>query len=207
MSISQQLFVWIISYGYLAVFIGSFFEGESVILLAGLLAHQENLFFPLIILVAFLGAITGDFIWFLLGRYQGQKMLTKWKWFGKIAGRPVALAGKNPKTIAFLTRFMYGFRNVVPFSLGMTNLPKRTFLLFNSLGAILWVAVFSLSGYVLGGAIEALFGKIRRFELVLIVVVVLFLVIMNFIFRFFKRFLEKSVVKQEKHLIHEELEK
>lgn len=48
------------SYGYPAVLVGTFLEGETILVLAGFLAHRGYLDLPLVILTAFLGTFTGD---------------------------------------------------------------------------------------------------------------------------------------------------
>ncbi len=65
-------------YGYIAVFIGTFLEGESSLLAAGFFAHQRYMQLPIVVLIAFLGSFSGQLSWFLLGRYQGAKLLLRY---------------------------------------------------------------------------------------------------------------------------------
>ena len=64
-------------YGYLAVFVGSLLEGETVLVLAGFAAHQGYLSLPLVLAVAFVGGTLGDQIFFWLGRAWGQSLLDR----------------------------------------------------------------------------------------------------------------------------------
>ncbi len=186
------------TYGYLAIFIGSLLDGEGVVLLSGLLSHEDYLSFPWIIFWAFCGVISNDAFWFLLGRYKGEQILEKWIWFRKLMGTPVALVGKKPKLLSFLMRFMYGFRQIVPFSLGMSSLKTRSFFLWNSLGAVTWVLVFGGMGYILGDVLESFVGKLRKYELMLIVFVVLVVVAVHMVSHFFRNILKKVVDQNEK---------
>jgi membrane protein DedA with SNARE-associated domain len=54
------------SYGYIALFLGTFVEGETILLMAGFAAHLGYLYLPWVILVAFLGSLSGDQVFFLL---------------------------------------------------------------------------------------------------------------------------------------------
>ena len=64
-----------IKYGYAAVIIGSFFDGETVIVLAGFAAHQGYLKLPFVLAFGFLGAILGDQLYFHIGRIKGLRVL------------------------------------------------------------------------------------------------------------------------------------
>lgn len=55
-------------YGYLALLIGTFLEGETILVLGGLAAHQGYLDLAGVILAAFAGSLMGDQFFFLLGR-------------------------------------------------------------------------------------------------------------------------------------------
>ena len=193
MSLPLKLFTLISTYGYAAIFVGAIFEGEAIILLAGILVHEGHLSLPLILIFAFLGAVVGDLTWFLLGRFGGLKIGERWPWFKKIAGKPVSLVGKNPILIAFFMRFMYGFRIIVPFSLGMSGLPPRKFIFWNALGAGAWVGVFVGLGYLLAGALTAVVGKLKHFGLILVMLAILAFVTFNFLARWLKKLLKKHI--------------
>ena len=53
------------NYGYAAIFIGTFLEGETILILAGLAAHQGYLVLTWVILAAFLGSLCGDQLFFI----------------------------------------------------------------------------------------------------------------------------------------------
>ena len=56
------------SYGYWAILVGTFLEGETVLVLGGLAAFQGFLSLPGVILAAFVGSMCGDQLFFFLGR-------------------------------------------------------------------------------------------------------------------------------------------
>jgi membrane protein DedA with SNARE-associated domain len=68
--LSPYLLELVETYGYLAVFLGSLFEGDALLLVASFLAYLGKLDLPLVMFAAFFGTWLSDIIWFLLGRYS-----------------------------------------------------------------------------------------------------------------------------------------
>ena len=65
------------AYGYLAILIGSFIEGETILVPGGVAAQRGYLQLPWVILFAFLGSLSGDQLFFHLGRLHSQQILSK----------------------------------------------------------------------------------------------------------------------------------
>ena len=86
----------ITSYGAIGVFVGTFFEGEAIVILAAFAAHQGYLPLWEVIAAAFTGACLGDQFYFYLGRHQGMAFLARRPaWKGRVdkatpADRPVS---------------------------------------------------------------------------------------------------------------------
>ena len=55
------------NYGYAAILIGTFLEGETILVLAGLAAHQGSLVLTWVIIAAFAGSLCGDQLFFIWG--------------------------------------------------------------------------------------------------------------------------------------------
>ena len=60
------------TYGYIAIFIGTLLEGETVLVLGGFAAFRGYLSLPYVILTAFIGSMLGDQFFFYLGRTHAQ---------------------------------------------------------------------------------------------------------------------------------------
>src|SRR5690606_41255131 len=58
-------------YGYAAVFVGTFVEGESMVVLGGYGAHRHYLRLEWVIAAAFAAAVVSDQLYYRLGRWQG----------------------------------------------------------------------------------------------------------------------------------------
>src|ERR1051325_4806479 len=74
-------------FGYLAVFVGTFLEGETILVMAGFFAERGYLHLLGVILTAFAGAFVGHVFWFWLGRTQGVKLLARMPRMNKHFGR------------------------------------------------------------------------------------------------------------------------
>ncbi len=152
------------TYGYPAIWIGTFLEGETILVLGGLAAHQGYLRLSMVILSAFAGSLMGDQLFFFLGRRHSEYVLKKLPgWRSRIA-RAHQLVGRHERTTIVLFRFFYGLRTITPFVMGMSSVRVGRFVVFNALGALLWAAVLGTAGYLFGQAAQAFLGEIKRFE-------------------------------------------
>ncbi|MES1945499.1 hypothetical protein PC39_15329 [Salinisphaera sp. PC39] len=126
------------TYGYLAVGVGCFFEGETAVILGAFAAVRDYLTMPGIVAAAFVGTVIGDNIWFWLGRRLGRPFLMRRRhWRRK--SRRVELMARRHSTVTILSvRFLYGLRSVTPFVLGASRVHPLKFLLLESLSAAVW---------------------------------------------------------------------
>src|SRR4051812_35595249 len=149
------LLIFVIPAAEASIFVGLFFPGELIILLGGVLANQHKLPLWAVIAVGSAGAIIGDSIGYEVGRHFGDRLLRKVpqrlvKPEHLDRGREL-LRRKGGRAV-FLGRFTAALRALVPGLAGTSRLPYPTFLLFNVLGAVAWVTVTALSGYVVGSS-------------------------------------------------------
>jgi len=154
-------------YGYAAVVIGTFLEGETVLLLAGFAAHRGHLDLAAVILCAFLGSLCGDQLYFWLGRRHGAAFLARRpQWEPKVA-RVRELLHRHQIPVILGFRFLYGIRTVAPFVLGMSGVSLSRFAPLNAVAALGWAIVGGLAGYALGSALESVLGDLERYEAML----------------------------------------
>lgn len=153
------------TYGYAAIVVGTFFEGETVLVLGGTAAKLGYLELPWVILCAFFGTYVGDQFFFFLGRYKGQVILEKWPSWQKRVDRVLLLMEKRRMVIILGFRFIYGIRSVTPFVLGMTRVPVAEFMVLNGISAVAWANLFGILGYIFGKGLELLLGDIKDYEL------------------------------------------
>ena len=63
------------TYGYAAIAIGTFLEGETVLILGGFAAYRGYLELPWVLVSAFIGTLLGDQLYFYIGRTKGHRFL------------------------------------------------------------------------------------------------------------------------------------
>ena len=146
------------SYGYLALFIGAFLEGETIVLIAGFLAHQGYLQPVPAALCAFSGSLISDQCMFYLGRWKGNAVLRRFPRLERNAPRARDLLERYETSLILGFRFIYGVRNITPILMGMGRVDHWKFLFLNILSAAIWAASFVAAGYFFGRTLTALLG-------------------------------------------------
>ena len=126
------------TYGYFALAIGTFLEGETVLLAAGLAAHSGYLDIYAVIAVAAVCGFIGDQFFFWLGRRHGGAVLQRWPSINRQADRVHRLVERYHASVIIGVRFAYGLRIAGPVLIGMSAVSYVRFVLFNAIGAVLW---------------------------------------------------------------------
>lgn len=171
-SFNMSLESLIDSYGYVTVLIGTFLEGETVLILGGIAAKLGYLDLAAVILCAFCGTLFGDQLVFLLGRKYGGALLRRRPSWNARLEKVDALLQRHKTGIMIGFRFLYGLRIVTPFAIGMSRIPYAQFVVLNALGAALWATGIGILGYAFGRALELVLGNIRHFELEIMATIV-----------------------------------
>lgn len=152
------------TYGYVAVLLGTFLEGETILVLGGFAAHRGYLALPGVILAAFIGSLCGDQLFFFLGRRHSQAVLARRPAWKARADKANRLLERFRTPFILIFRFLYGLRTVSPFVIGMSSVPARQFIPLNAIGALVWAVFVGTGGYLFGSALEILIGDIKRYE-------------------------------------------
>jgi len=159
------------NYGYVALFFGTFFEGEMILVLGAIAANLGYLKLPWVIGWAFAGTLVADQAYFFIGRYKGRALLCRRPVWQARVHRVLALSQRYQVGFMVGFRFIYGVRTVTPFVIGMLPVSAGRFLFYNTVGALLWAAVVGLLGYFFGNVLEAFFGRFRHYEMVAVAIV------------------------------------
>ena len=147
------------SYGYLAIMLGTFLEGETILILGGLAAQRGYLDLTGVILAAFIGSLCGDQLFFYLGRRHSDFLMRRPSWQANLA-RANRLIDRFQTPLILGFRFLYGLRTVTPFALGISRVPVWRFVLLNVLGAGIWAAAISTGGFLFGNVLEKILGNL-----------------------------------------------
>lgn len=153
------------TYGYWAVLLGTFVEGETFLVLGAFAAQRGYLALPWVILAAFIGTLMWDQLFFYLGRKHSQWVLARRpSWKARI-DKAHQLMERFRSLLIFAFRFMYGLRTIIPFLLGMGSVPARKFVFLDAIAAFVWAVVVGIGGYLFGHTLEIILGDIRHYEL------------------------------------------
>ncbi len=164
MHFQQLLRDYIEIHGYWVLFAGTFLEGEAVLIIAGFLAFDGHLQLGGVIVTAWAGSFLGDQFFFYLGRLQGKSLLRRFHFIARRFREGLRLIEKYGAFVAFISRFTYGLRIVLPVILGITGLSSRTFLAINLGSALVWAATFSMAGYLYGKSASLFLDNVGKYE-------------------------------------------
>lgn len=163
-------------FGYLGIFIGTFLEGESLLLLGGFLAERGYLEFWAVALTGFLGSYTGHLVLYLIGWRNGEALLTRFRRLRTLYPQARALIQRHGSVAVLFSQYVYGVRTVASLAFGLVRMAPRRYLLLQFIGCASWALVVAALGYLYGETLSLLLGDLRRYEgrvLALLAVVIL----------------------------------
>ena len=163
----------IAEYGYLAILIGTFLEGETIVILAGFAAHMGILELAWVIAAAVTGSFSGDQFYYYLGRRWGPRIIAKRLSWQEGAQKVYTHLRRHQYFLILTFRFYYGLRNVTPFAVGSAMVPRLRFFTLNLVGAVVWAVAFAYLGYLAGEAVKLLIDDVKRYEIYLLGALVL----------------------------------
>jgi len=161
----------IAQHGYWALFVGTFLEGETFFILAGVAARKGLLNPYYVALIAMAGGFIGDQVFFALGLWRGMEAVT---WSRSVARKAVEVRRhirRHAVALILLSRFLYGLRMIIPLACGMAGVPLWRFALLNFISALAWCLVFGGLGYFFGGLIFDQLDVVRGLQVLLLVLV------------------------------------
>ncbi|WP_034214246.1 DedA family protein [Actinoplanes subtropicus] len=164
----------------LIVFVESFgvpAPGETAIIAGAAYAGSGHFNIFLVATVAFGAAVTGDSIGYVIGRRGGRPLVHRFgkyvrltpERFDKVEG---FMNRQGPKVVV-IARFVEGLRQFNGIVAGTSGMPFHRFLMWNALGAALWVGVWSTGGYLAGDHIKAIESAVGKYVALAVAVAVL----------------------------------
>lgn len=152
---------FVVLYGALAIFViilleslGAPLPGESLLIASGFLALRGDLSIVQVYFSAFLGAVLGDSIGYMIGQRFGVQLLDR---FGPRLGLTPERRAKfeaQVRTrgvyIVATARFVVILRQLNGVIAGSVRMPYHSFLAANVVGAAAWTAVWGLGPYFFG---------------------------------------------------------
>jgi membrane protein DedA with SNARE-associated domain len=158
-------------YGYLITFLGTFIEGETVLVFSAIAAHIGYLSLPIVIIVATTGATLGDMLFFFIGRYYGTPFVARFPTIGKSTARLNKLIERFPNASIIVFRFIYGLKVSGAVLIGMSHITSRRFIALNVLGSFIWASSITTLSYLFAASLNHMIGRIQGIEKILFVLV------------------------------------
>lgn len=162
-------------YGYLAVLALVFVEdfgvpvpGETILILSAVYAATGRLNVFVVALLGFCGALLGDNLGFAIGRLGGRPLIERYGRYILLTparfDKGTAFFERHGGKIIIAARFIEGLRQANGIIAGTTGMHWRRFLVFNAIGAALWVAVWVSVGYFSGSHIDSIYSTATRYS-------------------------------------------
>jgi membrane-associated protein len=156
------------------VFFGFFLPGDSLLFIAGLLSDTEYLETNIVLLIVLLviAAVSGSTVGYLTGKWAGGYLANKKDsifFKKKYLDLTQAFYQKHGMMAFILGRFLPVVRTFVTILAGMVKIDFAKFVIFNFLGATIWILTMVLAGHFLG----RLFPQITSYLEIIVVGMIL----------------------------------
>jgi membrane protein DedA with SNARE-associated domain len=178
----EETLHFLVRYGYVVLFVFVVAEQVGVplpaiplLLGAGALARTGQLDLPLVIGLGVAAALLGDTIWYTIGRRRGAAVL---KWLCRISLEPDSCVRRTERgfdrhgaSALLFAKFVPGLSTAAPPLAGMLRMRLWRFLLYDGIGALLWIGLFTGLGYLLSEQLERVLGWATQLGGAVVVVV------------------------------------
>jgi membrane protein DedA with SNARE-associated domain len=162
-------------YGYLAVggliFLEDFgvpVPGETMLIVGAVYAGAGRLNVVAVASIAFVAAVLGDNLGFAIGHFGGRALVLRWGRYvfltGERLGKAEGFFARHGGKVVTIARFVEGLRQANGIVAGLSKMRWPRFLLFNVLGAALWVALWTTVGYTAGGHLNSIYHQLVHYE-------------------------------------------
>ena len=145
-------------YGPIGVFLGAAFEGQTAVIVGGLLARQHILALWVVLVSAAAGSGIIDHLLFVAGRrfrsHRWVRRATEQAAFARALG----FIERFPISYTLTFRFIFGLRLASPVAIGVSQVPTWRFTVLNIAGAVIWAGAFAGAGFIFGEALHNLLG-------------------------------------------------
>ncbi len=137
-------------YGYFAVLLAAFWEGEATLIAAGTLCGAGYLDWRLTIVAAAIGGSAGDQIYFYVAHDRAARLVQKSKRLRKVYPKVSKFVLRHGTAAVLLSRFAAGLRITIPLVCATAAMPPRKYSSLNLLSALCWASVWVAISYQFG---------------------------------------------------------
>ncbi len=166
---------------------------EIIMPLGGFFVYQEKLNFYILVFCGLFGTIGGSLPWYYLGKFANEKKISK---FLDKRGKYIGITSndltksknwfdKYGVSLVFWGRLVPGIRTLISIPAGMELMPLKKFLIWTTLGSLIWVALLTYAGFVFGENYQII--ETYLVQIKYIVKPILILILIYFLIKFFMR--------------------
>lgn len=150
--LDERIVPWLIEYGYVAIFLGSFFFAESFILAVSFLSAHG--FWPIasVFGLALGGSVLSDLFWYFFG-IRFLKLTGQWMVYEPFIAKADTFFGRflQRRFLSLLVvKFLYGTRFLMVVYFSVQKISFLKFLLFDAVTTAIWLAVLLPVGWFAG---------------------------------------------------------
>ncbi len=156
--------VFVVALAETAVFLGLLVPAEATVLIGAFMADQGYFEVEHIFAGAFGGALVGDQVGYLLGRYGGARFAGRGGRLGRVWLRYEVMTAnlfrKHAAVAVTLSRFLSFIRTLMPWCAGLSRMPYLRFLAYDLLGVLGWAGGSVALGYLAGESWKLIAGAL-----------------------------------------------
>lgn len=140
-------------YGYLAVLVAAFWEGEATLIAAGALCGAGYMDWRLVIIAAAIGGAAGDQIYFYAAHERAARLIQKSSRLRKLYPKIQKFVLRHGTLAVLFSRFAAGFRISIPLICATAQMPARKYSTLNLLSAFAWASMWVAISYQFGARV------------------------------------------------------
>ena len=171
---------------------------EIIMPLGGYFVYQGNLNFYILVIFGLIGTVLGTLPWYYLGRFLNENKLSN---FVESKGKFLGISSKDLNksklwfdkygvSLVFWGRLIPGIRTLISVPAGIELMPLKKFLIWTTLGSLIWVVLLSFLGYIFGENYIIIESYVDQFKFFLKPII--FIILIVFIFKYLKNLKLKS---------------
>ena len=191
---------------YLTIFLAMFLENiippipsEIIMPLGGFFVYQEKLNFYILVFWGLFGTIAGSLPWYYLGKLANEKRISN---FLDKRGKYIGISSndltksklwfdKYGVSLVFWGRLVPGIRTLISVPAGMELMPIKKFLIWTTLGSLIWVVILTYAGFVFGENYQII--ETYLVQVKYIVKPILILIFVYFLIKFFTKIYKRNI--------------
>lgn len=136
--------------------IGFFLPGDSLLIIAGVMAGQHTLKIGLTLPACFIGAFVGSEVGYMIGQRLGPRLFTKKEsrfFKQEYVERTKGFFDRHGPRTVVMSRFVPIVRTFTPVMAGVAGMRRRAYTTYNMIGALIWAVGLVLIGYAVGDSL------------------------------------------------------